>query len=324
LGEIGPLLLATGAAGLAWRRVRASSGLEPSPAVERLRHAFRAHVLESAVHAHQLGEVTALLRAAKVPVLVGKGWAIARLYPEPGLRPYGDLDLYVTPQAYAAALAALRRPAVPPGPVDLHLGFADLDDLGGETALFARSRTAALHDVEVALFGPEDHLRLLCLHALRHGLSRPLWLCDVAVALESRLEVLDWDRILGGNRRRAKAVAWTIGLAHELLGARVEGTPVAGCRLASWLVPAVLRQWGSGSGWREPMASFLRRPRGALAELRKHWPNPIEATVGVRAPFDDFPRLPFQVAFAAVRGARFGFRLPAELWRSIGLRRVPS
>jgi hypothetical protein len=315
LGEAGPLLLATGTAGLAWRRVRASSGLASSPVLETLRQAFRAHVLEGAVHAHQLGEVTAWLRAAKVPVLVGKGWAAARLYPEPGLRPYGDLDLYVIPRAHAAALAALRRPARPPGPVDLHCGFSDLDDFGAE-ALFARSRAAALDDGEVRLFGPEDHLRLLCLHGLRHGLSRPLWLCDVAVTLESRREDFDWDRLLSGDRRRAEAVACALGLARELLGAQVEGTPVAGRRLPLWLVPAVLRQWGSGSGWREPMSYFLRRPAGALRELRRHWPNPIEATVGVRAPFNDVPRLPFQLAFAAVRAARFGLGLPAELWRS--------
>ena len=316
LSEVEPLLLATGTSGLAWRRVRASSGLESSPVVETLRQAFRAHALESAVHAHQLGEVAALLRAAKVSVLVGKGWAAARLYPEPGLRAYGDLDLYMAPQAHGAALAALREPSIPPGPVDLHRGFSDLDDLGGE-ALFARSRVAVLDDGEVPVFGPEDHLRLLCLHGLRHGLSRPLWLCDVAVALESRREDFDWDRLLSGDRRRAEAVACALGLAQELLGARVEATPVAGRALPRWLVPSVLRQWGSGSGWREPMSFFLRRPAGVLRELRRHWPNRIEATVGVRAPFNDLPRLPFQLAFAALRAARFGLSLRAELWRSV-------
>lgn len=284
---------------------------------ESLRQAFRAQVLESAVHAHQLGEVTALLRAANVHALLAKGWAVARLYPEPGLRPYGDLDLYVTPETHVAALAALREPAVPPGPVDLHRGFSDLDDLDPE-ALLARSRTVALGDGQLPVFGPEDHLRLLCLHGLRHGLSRPLWLCDVAVALESRVEDFDWDRLRSGDRRRAEAVACSLGLARQLLGARSPGPPVARYDLPSWLVPSVLRQWGSGSGWREPMASFLRRPAGALRELRRHWPNPIEATVGVRGPFNELPRLPFQLAFATVRAARFAFRLPAELWPAQG------
>jgi hypothetical protein len=242
-------------------------------------------------------------------VLVGKGWAIARLYPEPGLRPYGDLDLYVPPQAHAAALAALQRRPAPPGPVDLHRGFSDLDDLGGEV-LFARACTAALGDGEVPLFGPEDHLRLLCLHGLRHGLSRPLWLCDVAVALESRAADFDWDRLVTGDRRRAEAVRCAIALAQKLLGARFEGVPLTGRALPRWLVPSVLRQWGSGSGWRDPVAVLIRRRAGLLRELRRHWPNPIEATVGVWAPFNDLPRLPLQLALVAARAARF-----ALAWR---------
>ncbi len=283
LSEVAPLLLAGGAAGLAWRRLSASPDLASSPAAATLRQAFRLHVLESAVHAHQLGEVSALLRAAGVRALVGKGWAVARLYPEPGLRPYGDLDLYLAPREHATALAALRKPAVAPGPVDVHCGFSDLDDLGAEP-LLARSRATTLGGVEVHLFGPEDHLRLLCLPGLRHGLSRPLWLCNVALALESQPEDFDWDRVLGGARRQAEAVACTLGLAGELLVARLAGTPVAerAARLPSWLVPTVLRQWGGrGSGWRQPIGSFLRRPAGLLRELPRHWPNPMEATVGV-------------------------------------------
>jgi hypothetical protein len=316
LSLVGPLLLATGTAGLAWRRVCASSHIERS-VVETLRQAFRAHVLENAVHAHQLGEVTARLRAAGVPALLGKGWAIARLYPEPGLRPYGDLDFYVAPDAHAAALAAIHGAGLPLAPVDLHRGFSDLDELGAE-ALVARARTVPLKEGEgeLSVFGPEDHLRLLCLHGLRHGLSRPLWLCDVAVALETRPAEFDWDLLLGGHRRRAEAVLSALGLAHELLGARTDGTPVAERRLPPWLVPAVERQWGAGSGWRDPMALVLRRHRGVLRELRRHWPNAIEATVGVRAPLNDFPRLPFQLAFTAVRAARWAASVPTALLRA--------
>ena len=46
----------------------------------------------------------------------------------------------------------------------------------------------------------EDQLRQLCLHLLRHGACRPLWLCDVAVMLESLPGDFDWDRCLGGDR----------------------------------------------------------------------------------------------------------------------------
>jgi hypothetical protein len=35
------------------------------------------------------------------------------------------------------------------------------------------------------------------------------------------------------------------------------------------------------------------------------WPNSIEATVGVNGPFNEMPRLPFQVGNCAVRAFNF-------------------
>ena len=304
LEEAGPLLLATGVAGLAWRRLHASA-LEPRPSTaETLRDAFRAHALAGAVHAHQLAGVTDRLAAAGIPFLVGKGWAMARLYPDPGTRVYGDLDLYVAADAHGAAVQALRAPGAPRAPVDLHRGFADLDDLD-ERTLFERSQAVPLGAGSVRVFGPEDHLRLLSLHALRHGLSRPGWLCDIALVVESRPPGFDWARLFSGRPRRADAVACAIALASELLGARVDGTPVEARRAPGWMVRAALRQWGRGSAWREPIRSFRAQPRGLLRELGRHWPNPIEATAGMGAPFAGVPRWPCQLAFAAVRAARF-------------------
>jgi hypothetical protein len=306
LAEVAPLLLATGAAGIAWWRVRQDPGLRDLPAALELRQAYRLQTLRAAVTERLLHDVLPVLRSAGVEPLLAKGWAAGRLYPEPGLRPCGDIDLYVPPEQHAAALGALASGAAPPAPVDLHRGFSDLDDCAAEE-LHARSRQVSLDGVELRLLGSEDHLRLLCLHLLRHGAWRPLWLCDVAVGLEARPPDFDWDLLLHGDRRRGDAVACALGLASRLLGARVEGTPVAGRaeRLPSWLVPTVLRQWEAGFVWREPMAGHLRRPAGLLGELRRHWPNPIEGTIGVGGPFNELPRLPFQVAFTALRTARF-------------------
>jgi hypothetical protein len=302
----GTVLLATGVGGLAWRRLRASDPARWPAAAGDLRDAFRSSALDHAVRAHQLAAVVAVLARAAAPCLVGKGWAVARLYPEPGLRAYGDLDLYVPAHAYAAALEALRVAAPARTPVDVHRGFAELDDLP-EPTLFARACRVELAGREVPVFGPEDHLRLVCLHALRHGLSRPGWLCDVALAVESRPRDFDWARLLSGRPRRSEAVADTLALAGELLGANLEGTPLAGRRAPRWLVRAALRQWGGGSGWREPIASSRRR-RGLVEELWRHWPNAIEATAGLAGPRDRFPRLPLQLVFAAVRAARFARR----------------
>jgi Uncharacterised nucleotidyltransferase len=308
LAGITPLILAGGVGALVWRRIRGTE-LEASSAARALKQAYRLHVLEAALHELQIRTVLPVMRAAGVEPVLAKGWAAARLYPEPGLRPYGDLDLYVPPERHAAALAALMSSGVPPAPVDLHHGFPDIDDRDADERL-DRSRLADLDGVPVRVLAAEDHLRLLCLHLLRHGATRPLWLCDVAAGLESGPEGLDWDYFLAGCRRRTDAAVCALGLAHRLLGARLDGCPVAARAeaLPRWLVPAVLRQWESGSGWRDPLAASLRRRAGFLGELARHWPNPVEGTLGVGGPFNELPRLPFQVAHAAVRTARFVLR----------------
>lgn len=165
-------------------------------------------------------------------------------------------------------------------------GYPDEDEF------FANSQLVKLGDVDVRVSCPEHSLRILCLHLLRHGAFRPLWLCDIAVAVESRPREFDWDRCLGTNKRVADWIACTIGLAHQLLGARVDDTPVArrAKNLPSWLIPNVLKQWETpfakdhGMGrHRAPMAKYLRDSRGLLTDLRNRWPNPIEATVYLRA-----------------------------------------
>ena len=255
---------------------------------------------------------SALLRAVGVEPILGKGWAAARLYPDPGLRPYGDVDLYVRPEQHPAARAAITAPLAG-CPIDLHSGFAELDDRSPE-AIEAAAVHADADGGAVRVFGAEDHLRLLCLHALRHGLLRPLWLCDVAAALEARSPAFDWDRLLWGDPARTRWTITAIGLAHHVLGARLDGAPVAedARRLPRWLVPAVLREWGAArpaQGARQPIADALRHPGAWLQALRARWPNAVEATVGVGGSFSAWPRLPYQVAECARRSAGFAARL---------------
>jgi len=317
LAAIASLLAKSGGAALGWRRVR-DSELRTSPAALELQQAYRLHTLQSAVHERELHRLASFLRSAGLDPLLGKGWAIARAYPESGLRPYADFDLYVRPGEHAAAEAAFRGPDLPDCSVDLHRGAAELDDRSLDE-LYRRSQLVALGDTRVRIFGPEDHLRLLCLHMFRHGAWRPLWLCDVALAVEARPPDFDWDYFLSGDPTRTDWTACAIGLAHQLLGARVEDTPVAerAQRLPRWLAPAVLRQWGRGQmphGARVPMMHYVREPAGALKALRLRWPNPIEATVHIAGAFNDWPRLPYQLGACVVRAAQFAAQLPGA-WR---------
>jgi hypothetical protein len=313
-----PLLLGSGAAGLAWWRFRGSSLAEAAEEAG-LRQAYRLHTLEAAVHRRRILETVRAFQAAGLDPVLVKGWAMARLYPEEGLRPYADLDLYVRGEDAGAAAAIALELAGRGCPVDIHRGWGRLDDRAPGVIL-ERSASVALGGMAIRVLGLEDHLRLLCLHMLGHGAWRPLWLSDLGVALESLPSGFDWDRLLWGERCRNDWVACALALAHVLLGASLEGAPaqVRERRLPRWLVPTVLKAWGSLSpatpqGSRRPMFDYLWRPAGWLHALRIRWPNPVEATIGVGGRFNEIPRLPFQIGECLSRAARFAGGLPERL-----------
>jgi Uncharacterised nucleotidyltransferase len=298
------LLLRSGAGALGWHRIRHCEA-HTFPAARQLRQAYRLHTIRTTLHEHALQQVFAALRSAGVEPIAIKGWAVGRLYPEPGLRPYGDLDLVVRPEQHAVATSVLADIAITECSVDLHRGLPLLGDRRMET-LYARSETLQLGDMTIRTLGAEDHLVLLARHFLRHNAWRPLWLCDIAAALEARPPDFDWDRCLSGHRHAADWVACTLGLAHQLLGARVADTPVAHRvnHLPSWLVPAVLRQWNrcrmpgcTGTVVRY-LASHWRQPRQIVQEARLRWDMPMAATVALGGPFNEFPRMPFQLGLA--------------------------
>jgi hypothetical protein len=300
------LLLASGAGALAWWRVRGSSLAECAGAAE-LHQAYRSHAIRAAVHDRDVAEAFRRLRGRGVLAVLVKGWAAARLYPRPGLRPYGDIDLLVPPGEMANARAALEGAGLADSP-DLHDGGGWLSDRSWRE-IHERSQSIPLRDTAVRVAGPEDHLRYLCLHFLGHGAWRPIWLCDIAAALESLPEAFDWDYFLGATRRRSEWTAQAVALAERLLGA--EGPRPRRPRAVvppPWFVRCVLREWGRGQvphGTRVPMAAVLRAPKHLLRSLGQRWPNPVEATLGVGAAFDSWPRAPFQVAACAARTARF-------------------
>src|SRR6266853_1796751 len=217
LDIVTPLLLESGAGALGWRRMGNSNLRTASPALE-LEQAFRLHALQSAIHEHNLQNALTLLRDQRVEPILVKGWAVARLYPDAGSRPYGDLDLCVEPKQYHAARIALEKDPKKTYQVDLHRGFKTLDHKSWDE-LYSRSKLMKLGDVEVRVLSPEDHLRVLCFHFLREGAWRPLWLCDIAVALETRPPDFDWDVFSGKENRRRKWFACVIALVDLLLGA---------------------------------------------------------------------------------------------------------
>jgi hypothetical protein len=168
-----------------------------------------------------------------------KGCLLAfTVYPDPGMRPMGDVDVAVAPEAIAAVAGALVKAGYrvhgegrrrfdlrhhhelllerPNGPaVDLHARL--LHELGADGSLDA----LYAHAIEVPLFGRarhapswEEHFVYLALHAAAHGFAdSPLWLADLAL-VAPRLTAP--DRVFEAARAR-RAVA-AVHFAFAMVG----------------------------------------------------------------------------------------------------------
>lgn len=181
--------------------------------------------------------------------------------------------------------------------------------LAKPTALLLPSASQRSPSTALSLFSKaEDDLRILCTHALKHGVWRPLWLCDVAVALETRPLRFDWDRCLGKDRKHAWWTICTLALAHQLLGATINGTPVTdnSSRIPKWLLASVLKQWDRCQS--PVMPRFLAHVRYCWGDaqtlreiLKSRWPNAIQATLDCNGTFNEGKRWPYQIRHCGER-----------------------
>jgi len=291
----------------------AGEHLSHEQSVMRLQDAYRWNALSASRHEVRLARVMRAMNESGIEAITGKGWAVAREYPSPGLRPCGDIDLYARKGNSARAASVLAT--LPDVAVDLHRGYADLDDRD-EREIHRRSRTETVEGVEVRFFGPEDHLRLICVHTIRHGVLRALWLCDVALLVERLPRGFDVRYFTAGDPRRTEAALAVLGLARTLLGARLDrlGLPAARLRPPSWMPDAILAEWGrarSPHGAREPFRHEILRPWRWPLALALRWPNPVEAAYETGTPLDQGGGVRVQLAACVSRIRRFSTRAEA-------------
>jgi len=295
---IAPILLRSGSAALVWWKA-SRTGYESSQIPEEFLKAYRFQTLSAKVHESRVSKVFAAFNAAGVEAVLVKGWSVARRYPKPALRHFGDMDVCVRPAQFELATQVLREFA-PKVWVDLHRGFKVLDH-EKEDCLFERANAISAGGIVVRVPAEEDHLRMLCLHLLRHGASRPLWLCDIGLVLESAKKDFDWSLFYGHDARRAEWLSCVIALGRELLLANDDSCGTAGKRKAAprWLVRGVLRRWSRwfNADYRDRAVFSLWRHRFEPARVLEDLyfrVDPIRATVEMNAPFNRLPRLPYQ------------------------------
>ncbi len=313
LDGVRPQLLASGTAGLVWRKIRGDQSMTDSPVADVFRDWYRSNALNSARQQQAIAAIFSRLTENKINPIIVKGWSVARLYPELAARPVGDIDLYVAPEDRAKAEQIVRKLPDFPYHVDFeHLALALSKDT--VASVFERSEIRELHGTPVRVLGAEDNLRLLAVHFLQHGGWRPLWLCDVAVALENRPPQFDWKRCLGDDQIRINWVESVLVLAHLLLGARIDDTPAADwiAEFPQWPRESILEKWGRlsietvGQGYFPPVGSMLK-PGNFIRAIRHRWDDSIRATVEAGGRFDNSSRLPMKIRWGLKRAAQFYF-----------------
>lgn len=309
-----PQITASGASALIYRRLELASPLFHSSAL-RLRTTYQENAAHGTRLLYHIGRIFSALDAEKIEPILFKGWAVARLYPDWVLRPLGDIDLFVPPDSEMRTQQVLASLNLEGIPVDLHTQVADtrhatqlvhqsLDDL------YARSRVVDLSGISVRVLSPEDHLHLLSMHFMRHGGWRALWLCDIAVALETRPADFDWELCLDKGQV-ADWIACALVAAHELVGAQLDQTPslVRERRLPGWFIPSILAEWSNTDSARhyppEPIRKVWKEPRRLLRALRARWVNPLEATMLMNGAMSGTPRAWYQSRFLLQKSLAF-------------------
>jgi hypothetical protein len=299
------LLQSQGVAPLLYWRVKRSDPRfhPPSPVLANMRWTFLAAAARSLRVLKQIRELSDAFRGAGIPFLFMKGPAMAwGVYPDPGTRPFGDLDILIAPAGYRRArrrISALgyrcvadrfeTRQAfaceerfVRPGqggkdlPVELHwdlVYFFGAHRPYDPADLFRGARTLPLPDGTIETLGPDDALIQSALHMTlmhRHEM-RLMWVCDVGQMARAYREDHSWRRLLESARQMNALAALGLSLKAASLWTGLDPPAFVKARLEGHRpTTGEERAWrGAGRDWRETQLILLARGRAPV--FRKAW-----------------------------------------------------
>jgi len=319
-------------------RTLGAAAIVPATVLERLAQMHQVVQLQVMRQRFEATRLLGALHAADVPVMPLKGLALREsIYPDPALRPSGDIDLLVRAEHVRQAESALQalgylpdetyhprawyRPAnshhlVPyrlPGrdvQVEVHWDLAPPEvhlpaDVEG---IWTRAVAGQLAGRPVWLLAPEDLLLHLTLHAslLSRFLTRLHHLVDVAETTRHYAQQLDWGRLAERARRwdGQRYLYLILRVADELLSMPEVRQALADLR---------------PTGFDEALVTAVRQRVLAMARLEPHeWTTDYLMTYALAQTAGEKLRVLWQAMFPSRERMAQLYDLPSESRRLAG------
>jgi len=221
-----------GLAGLLYRGCKNAGALEGL----EVRHRQRLEVLYYATVRfnlrliHDLKQVLEGLNEKKLPVVILQGMALLpEIYEDIGLRPLTDIDLWVLPEDYQGLVGVLSGLGYERGPlypntfrkgatiIDINTHVLGADRIRTRALLLALdqeqiyrdARSISFEGSEALCLNKYDQVVLLSVHALKHSVSRLIWLVDIK-ALIAGFKTAHWKELMD----RAKVLGLERAIAY--------------------------------------------------------------------------------------------------------------
>jgi hypothetical protein len=242
-----------GLAGLLYQRLKKSGRLKvlADPARCRLESIYYLTIQTNLRYFAALKEIA----GQGVPFVLMQGAALLTdIYPDPGLRPLSDIDLWVLPRNRERLLTVLARLGYEEDPltpgvlcrgatlVDVHTHLDWAERIQATRFLFAldpeeiqgNCRRITWDGLQLSCLGVHDQVIYLTVHAVKHNLERLIWLADVQ-RLTAAWQASDWEEL----RQRARQIgqervpALLAYLRQELFGMSTPAAATAGLTLSA-------------------------------------------------------------------------------------------
>lgn len=245
------LAVAEGVAGLLYHHLKRPEFVNfvPGSAIRELEEIYFHTKKYCLAYLKEAEALSVRLEQADIPIIILQGLSlITWLYKDPGLRPFGDVDLMVRP-LHMQGLKQLLREAGYELPVleypdllykgniciDIHTHILNLDRIQNRRYLFPEDLTpmwekaCPLFDQHYGflVLDPCDNFVALAAHALKHSYSHLIWLCDLHEVLLRLTRGPDgWESVVKRTRfwNQEKVVLYVLLLIEAIFGLKVPET----------------------------------------------------------------------------------------------------